>query len=58
MALIGGFVTKAAFSFKSKGTEKIQLFSQETDDPINLKYESLITVDYKYNEFPVLHSWM
>ena len=55
MELIGGFVTKAAFNFKSKGTEKIWYFSQETDDRINLKYESLITVDYKHKEFPVLH---
>ena len=41
---------KVAFIFKSKGTKKIELFSQGTDGSINLRYESLITVDYKYKE--------
>ena len=41
---------KAAFSFKSQGTEKIELFSQGTDGSFNLRYESVITVDYKYKE--------
>ena len=41
---------KAAFSFKSQGTENIELFPQGTDDSINLRYESLITGDYKYEK--------
>ena len=49
---------KVAFSFNSHGTEKIKLFSQGMDDFINLRYESLISVDYKYKEIPVLFSWM
>ena len=39
---------EVAFSFKSQETEKIELFSQGTDESINLRYESLITIDYKY----------
>ena len=42
-------MTKVAFSFKSQGTEKIELFSQQTD--VN---ESLIIGDYGYIEIPVL----
>ena len=42
---------KDALIFKSQMTEKkIQLFSQRTEGSINLRYESLITVDYKYKE--------
>ena len=41
---------KVAFSFKSQGTEKIELFSEGTDGSIDLKYESLISADYKYKE--------
>ena len=40
---------KIAFSFRFQGTDKIELFSQGTDDSINLRYESLITVDYSTN---------
>ena len=39
---------QGAFSFKSHG--KFEPFSQRTDGSINLIYESLITVDYKYKE--------
>ena len=48
---------KVTFSFKSQGTEKIKFFFQGSDGSINLRYESLITVDYKYTEillFPFL----
>ena len=54
---------KVAFSFKSQGTEKIQLSSQGADGSINLRYESLITVDYKYKEIQyfafldVMYGW-
>ena len=41
---------KVAFSFKSQGTEKIDLFSQGIDGSKNLRYKSLMTVDYKYKE--------
>ena len=41
---------KVAFNFKFQGAEIVKLFSQGTDDSINLRYESLITVDYKYEE--------
>ena len=40
---------KIAFSFKSQGTEKIELFSQGTDGSINLRFEGLITVDHSTN---------
>ena len=50
---------KVAFILlQSQETEKIELLSQGTDDFINLRYESLITVHYKYEEIPVLLSWM
>ena len=35
-----------------------KLFSQGTKGSKNQKYESLITVNYKYKEVPVLLSWM
>ena len=41
---------KVAFSFKSQGTEKINLFSQGTADCQNLIYVSLIIVDPKYTK--------
>ena len=47
-------MTKAAFSFRSQGTEKVENFSQGTDHSVNLRYGSLINVDYKYKETPVL----
>ena len=46
-------MTKVAFSFKSQGTEKLS-FSHNRLMSINLKYESLIIVDYGYKEIPVL----
>ena len=49
---------KVGFTFKSQGTENIELFSNGINDSINLRYESLITVDLKYKEIPVLLSWM
>ena len=49
---------KVAFSFKSQGTKTLGLFSQETNDSKYLRYECLITVDYKRKEIPVLLSWM
>ena len=46
---------KVAFSFKSQLTEKIAgAFSQGTNGSINLRYESLSTVDYKYKEILLL----
>ena len=42
---------KVAFSFKSKGTKKFELFSERTADSANLRYESKITIDYKYKKF-------
>ena len=45
-------MTKVTFSFRSQGTEKIELFSQLMS--INLRYESLIIIDYEYKEIPVL----
>ena len=42
---------KVGFSFKSQGTEKFELFSHGTNDSINLTYESLITVDFKFQSF-------
>ena len=44
---------KVAFSFKSQEAEEIELFSLGTDRDRRLyksRYESLITVDYKYKE--------
>ena len=50
---------KVGFSFKSQETEKkVELFFHGTEDSINLRCESLITVDFKYKESPVLRSWM
>ena len=50
-------MTKAALSFKSRGTEKFKLFFRETDDSINLRYETLFKFDYKC-KILVLLSWM
>ena len=47
-------IWRFCFNFKSQGTEKIQLFSQGTDGSINLRYESLFTVDDKYEEILLL----
>ena len=44
---------KVVFSFKSQENEKIWPFYLGTDDSINPRNESLITVDYKYKEIPV-----
>ena len=41
-------MVKYAFSFKSQRTEKIELFSVETDYCQKSRYESLIIVDPKY----------
>ena len=51
---------QSRLSFKSQGTEKIELFLQEADDSINLRYQSLITVDYKkdYKETPSMFPWV
>ena len=49
-------MTEFAFSFKSERTEKNQAFSQGTDGSINLRFESLIIFDYKYEKIPVLLS--
>ena len=46
-------MTKVTFSFKSQGTEKIEL-SHNRLMSINLRYESLIIIDYGYKEIPVL----
>ena len=46
----GGFVVKVAYSFKSQGSQKIELWPQGTDDCQNLRYETLIIVDFKYIE--------
>ena len=51
-------MAKVAFSFKSQGTEKIELFFQGTDASINPGYKTLITVDCKYKEILLLPSWM
>ena len=50
----GGFMIKVALlSSNPKGLIKSSFFSQRTDGSINPRYESLITVDYKYKE--ILH---
>ena len=49
---------KVAFRFKSQGTEKVGLCSQGTDDSINVRYESLITLNHKYEEIAVLLAGM
>ena len=41
---------KVALSFICQGTEKIEFFSQGTDGSTNLRYESLITADYKLSQ--------
>ena len=41
-------------SFKSQEIEKIELFSQGTDECQNLRYECLIIVDPKYIEISIL----
>ena len=41
-------VTKIALNFKSRGTEKIELFSQGTYNSQILGNETLILADYKY----------
>ena len=51
-------MTKISFSFKFEGLKKIEPFSQGTDGSINLRYESLTTVDYKHKEIPILLSLM
>ena len=47
-------VFKVAFGFKFQWIAKIEVFSQGTDDSINLRYKSLIIIDYKYKEIPLL----
>ena len=42
MALLGCFVKKAAFSFKSQGIEQLKFSSKDCQ---NLKYGSLLIVD-------------
>ena len=37
-----------SLNFKSQGTEKIELFSQGTDDSPNLRFETLVIADYEY----------
>ena len=52
---------KVAFIFKSQRTEKTKFFCQGTDSSINPRYESLITVYYKYEEillFAFLDLWL
>ena len=51
-------MTKVAFSFKSQRSENIELFSQGTDDSVNLRYESLIIFNYKSKKLYLLISWM
>ena len=47
---------KSHLALNPKDVWKIKLFAHETDSSINLNYESLITVDYKYKE--ILLFWM
>ena len=47
-------MVKVAFSFKSRGIEKIELSSQVTEDLQNLKYEILSIIDPKYIEISCL----
>ena len=51
-------MTTVAICLKFQGTEKIEFFLQGTDECINLRYESLIIVDYKHKEIPVFLSLM
>ena len=53
MALAWRFYDQIAFSFKLQGIGKIELFSQGTHSSINLRYESLITVEYQCKEIPL-----
>ena len=39
---------RICFNVKSQWTKKIEVFSQETDDSKNLKYETLYIGDYEY----------
>ena len=39
---------RISLNVKSKGTEKIDVFHQRTDDFKNLRYETLYIADYKY----------
>ncbi len=43
-----GFVIRISLNFKSQGTEKIELFSQGTDEGPNLIFETLGIADYEY----------
>ena len=49
---------KVTLIFKSEGAEKNRVLSQGTGNSINLRYESLINVDYNCKEIPALLSWM
>ena len=42
------FQIKLVLNFKSQGTEKFELFSQETYCFQNLRYETLVIADYEY----------
>ena len=39
---------RISLNVKSQGTEKIDVFSQGTDDIKKLRYETLYVADYKY----------
>ena len=43
-------MSKIAFNFKSQRDKNVKLLSQGTDGSMNLRYESLITVGFKYKE--------
>ena len=43
-----GIVIRISLNFKSQETEKIELFSQGTDDSPNLIFETLVIADYEY----------
>ena len=49
---------KLAFNFKSQGTKITKLFSHGTEDSINMRYEILVSFDYKCKELSVLLSWI
>ena len=49
---------KFGFSVKSQMTKKFELLSQRTDSSTNMRYESLITVHYKYKEILLFAFWM
>ena len=51
-------MTKFTSRFKSEGTEKIYLLSYATVNSINMRQESLVSVDYKFKEILVLLSYM